>query len=295
MAHEDLIDEIERGAIDHNTPIGVALRKCVILGGRSGSEALTDWATRELEGYLGYEGELPQYRVIYAQLMADGATMTGMVQHQQIPQSSIPEFAREYVTERVELRHGAGELEALLLQDDIRLMPHGASDVARLMNLEGPPGQHIISLYWSVAPGAIRGVLDQIRTATTKLVAELRRTMPADQDVPTREQADRAVVFIITGERAQFHYNVATASGDGASASAAHASRQLTLSSGGCIVPKHLGARDLWLSALGTWSRVGVRGGGCCGSGPARERQRGAPRVDAVHGLEPVLREAGFF
>ena len=39
-----------------------------------------------------------------------------MVQHQQIPQSSIPEFAREYVTERVELRHGAGELEALLLQ-----------------------------------------------------------------------------------------------------------------------------------------------------------------------------------
>jgi hypothetical protein len=174
----------------------------VILGGRSGSEALTDWATRELEGYLGYEGELPHYRVIYAPLMVDGATMTGMVQHQQIPQASIPEFAREYVTERVELRHGAGELEALLLQDDTRLMPHGASDVARLTKLEGPPGQHIISLYWSVAPGAIRGVLDQIRMATTKLVAELRRTMPAEQDVPTREQADRAVVFIITGERA---------------------------------------------------------------------------------------------
>ncbi len=69
-------------------------------------------------------------------------------------------------------------------------------------------------------------MLDQIRTATTKLVAELRRTMPADQDVPTREQADRAVVFIITGERAQFHYNVATASGDGASASAAQASAE---------------------------------------------------------------------
>jgi hypothetical protein len=226
MPHVELIDEIERDAIDHNTPIGVALRKCVILGGRSGSEALTDWATRELEGYLGYEGELPRYRVIYAPLMVDGATMTGMVQHQQIPQSSIPEFAREYVTERVELRHGGGELEALLLQDDIRLMPHGASDVARLMNLEGPPGQHIISLYWSVAPGAIRGVLDQIRTAATKLVAELRRTMPAGQDVPTREQADRAVVFIITGERAQVHYNVATASGDGASASAAQASAE---------------------------------------------------------------------
>ena len=41
MTHEDLIDEIERDAIDHNTPIGVALRKCVILEAGSGSEALT--------------------------------------------------------------------------------------------------------------------------------------------------------------------------------------------------------------------------------------------------------------
>ena len=80
MAHEDLIDEIERDAIDHNTPIGVAL--CNRDPGRPeqirGAHGLGD---ARLEGYLGYDGELPQYRVIYAPLMVDGATMTGMVQH----------------------------------------------------------------------------------------------------------------------------------------------------------------------------------------------------------------------
>jgi hypothetical protein len=218
MPRDSLITQIEHDAIDHTVPVASALRKCVVLGGRSGSETLRDWATRELEGYLGYEGELPRYRVIQAPLMVDGATMTGQVQHQQIPASSIPEFARQVVNETLELRHGAGELEAFLQGDEIKLQPLAASDLVRIMNAEGPPGQHIISLYWSVAPGAIRGVLDQIRTALTKLVAELRAAMPRDQDVPTSAQANQAVTILVTGKRPNVRVNTAQATGDGATA-----------------------------------------------------------------------------
>jgi len=110
----------------------------------------------------------------------------------------------------------------------VRLQPPKASDLVRLMNHEsaqrGSTAQHIISLYWGVAPAAIDGVLDQIRTALTKLVAEIRAEMPTGQDLPTEEQADRAVTFIITGERTQVHYSTAHATGEGATATSNQAS-----------------------------------------------------------------------
>ena len=42
---KDLIAEIEGDALDDHVPVATALRKCVVLGGRSGSEELRDWAT----------------------------------------------------------------------------------------------------------------------------------------------------------------------------------------------------------------------------------------------------------
>lgn len=48
---DPLLDQIERDVLDENVSVATALRKCVALGGRSGSAALRDWATRELEGY----------------------------------------------------------------------------------------------------------------------------------------------------------------------------------------------------------------------------------------------------
>lgn len=70
-----LLDEIEQDAVNDSVPVATALRKCVALGGRSGSEALRDWATRELEGYYG-DVELPRYRVIPAQIQIDGRPTT---------------------------------------------------------------------------------------------------------------------------------------------------------------------------------------------------------------------------
>jgi hypothetical protein len=77
----------------------------------------------------------------------------------------------------------------------------------------GNPYQHILSLYWQVAPAALRDVLDQIRTALTQLVAELRAGMSNEDDVPSAEAADQAVSVIVTGERSHVHVNTAQASG----------------------------------------------------------------------------------
>ncbi|HMJ36577.1 MAG TPA: hypothetical protein VK501_21915 [Baekduia sp.] len=68
---DSLLDQIERDALDENASVATALRKCVALGGRSGSETLRDWAARELDGYEGGD-PLPDYRVVAAVIQLDG-------------------------------------------------------------------------------------------------------------------------------------------------------------------------------------------------------------------------------
>jgi hypothetical protein len=214
----DPIAQIEQDALDDTVPVATALRKCIVLGGKSGSEPLRDWATRELQGYGG-DDELPDYRSIRAPLMVDGVAGNVQVTQQQIPASSIPDFARDRINEQLELRDGVGNLEALAKRDEIKLQPPMASDLVRLMNHEsGNPYQHIVSLYWAVAPAALHGVLDQIRTALTQLVAELRANMASDEAVPSAEAANQAVNVVVTGKRSQVNVTTAQASGHEATA-----------------------------------------------------------------------------
>jgi hypothetical protein len=222
MARQDqnLLAQIERDVLDEGVPLASALRKCVVLGGKSDSEQLRDWATRELQGYHG-EVELPDYRIIGATLQIDGITGNYRVTGQQFAPSELPTFAQEHISEELSLRDGVGGLEALAQQSSIKLIPRGGNDLVRLMNSENEaPFQHINAIYWNVSPSAIHGVLDYIRTALAQLVAELRANMGQKEAIPSTEAADQAVQVVVTGERSSVKVMTAQAYGDHGSAMA---------------------------------------------------------------------------
>lgn len=212
---ERLLEEIKRDALDESVPLATALRKCLILGGESGSVELRDWATQELKGYANRE-DLPEYRKVPAPLLVDGITFNAKVTRQPFASQTLPEFAREEIQEEVPLTEGVGNIEALLGQAQINLMPPGASLLVKYMNEnpDAPYGQTIMSLYWGVSHAAIRGVLDQIRTALVQLVAELSaQTSPGD--LPSAEAVDQAVHVMVTGKRSTVNVNTAQATGAG--------------------------------------------------------------------------------
>lgn len=216
---DSLIAEIERDALDDAVPLATALRKCIVLGGKSGSEALRDWASRELKGY-GPDDQLPDYRVVVAPLMVDGFAGNAQITGQQFAPSGLPDFAREHIRKELTLRAGIGEIEALLKNDKIMPLPAGASDIARYMNESSDnPYQRITSIYWSVSHSAIHGVLDQVRTSLTQLAAELRATMGDEDAVPSAQATTAALSVVVTGKRSRV--NVAAATAPGASARAA--------------------------------------------------------------------------
>ena len=205
-----LIGQIQNDALDESVALATALRKCLVLGGESGSRQLLEWATRELEGY-GPQDNLPGYRVIHAPLFVDGIAGGYKVTHQQFPASSIPDFAREAVSERLELRYAIGALEAMLGNAEIMLQPPHASDLARYMNAQA--GTQIVSLYWGVAHSEVRGVVDQVRTALTRLVVELRANVPDGDAIPSAEDANQAVNVIVSGESNSIQITTAQTAG----------------------------------------------------------------------------------
>jgi AbiTii-like protein len=130
----------------------------------------------------------------------------------------VPE-ENEHIKDEVQLRDGVGAIEALAEQPEIKLAPPMATDLCAYMNATGGnPYQQITHLYWGVSPPALRGVVDQIRTALTQLVAELRANMGGDEDIPSAETANQAVQVVVTGERP--HVNVTTAQTSGSDAPA---------------------------------------------------------------------------
>ncbi|WBC06777.1 hypothetical protein [Micromonospora sp. WMMA1947] len=218
--HNKLIDEIERGALDSSTSLADTLRKCVALGGQARSTELRDWASRELNGY-GPDDELPKWRKTHAALQIDLISANHHITNQTISRWDLPDFARDGLTEEVPFVQGVGAMEAMIRNANgnvVKLGPNMAADLVSYMNSENTnPYQRIERLYWAVSTTAIQAILDNIRTALTALVAELRDGTPDDAVKPSAEAANQAVQFIISGKRNRVVVNSAQASGHASS------------------------------------------------------------------------------
>jgi hypothetical protein len=116
---------------------------------------------------------------------------------------SLPEFAREYISEEMALINGLGELEQISRgpEDMIRLAPPGAQELVVLWNHERQSSDQITRLYWQVSRPAIAGVVIGVRTALAELVGELLAAAPDDDQPPSKQAVDAAVHFVVTGDR----------------------------------------------------------------------------------------------
>lgn len=219
-----LLDQIEDDAVN-GRPIADTLRKAVILGGKAGSTSLRDWATKELKGY-GPDDDLPEYRTVGAPICIDAVAGYNQIKGQQISTFDLPDFAQEAITQSVPLLMGIGEIDGLVMERErtgdrvVQLMPPSAAELVKYMNsTRNEPFQQITALYWSVSPAALRGVVDQVRTALAELVSEMRAGTPVGEDVPSAEVADQAVNVAIHGKNARVVVTAQKAGGDATSTS----------------------------------------------------------------------------
>ena len=224
MRKSNLIGEIENESVRSNPDLPMLLRKCIALGGQSGSAALREWATQELKGYRG-DDELPDYRIVPAVLVIDGATMTHRVRGQQISPAVLPEIARDRVKEEVRLNGPIAELvdavqAARASGDDfVNFGIPGGSILTLLTNDElqskGVTYQNIERIYLRAAVTSLVGTIDAVHTNLVELMAELRAGLGHGEAIPDKNLADRAVSVVIHGDKNRVSIAQATSGSHG--------------------------------------------------------------------------------
>ena len=237
----DLVSEIELEALKSQPDLPGLLRKCIALGGRSGSTSLRDWATKELKGYTD-GNELPDYRVIPASLVMDGVTMTAHVRGQAISPAALPDIARDKIKEEVRLFGPIAELTDAIQsarnkgEDLVDFGIPGGAALTALTNhhlqSKGISHQSIDRMYLRTSVTSIVGVVDTIQTNLVELMAELRAGMSGGTALPDSELANRAVSVVIHGDKNRVTLSQAVAQGEGSVSASAGESKESRLRTG---------------------------------------------------------------
>ncbi len=200
-----LLSEIEAD-LATDAPLAPTLRKCVLLGGQAGSVQLREWSMKELRGYKEDGESTPDYRTIGASIHASAVTGNTIVTGQHVGEIHI-EGWDEPIREEMTFYSGIGEVEALIQQAEndngfVKLaLPLG---IAALIDQQsGNPFQQTTALYRNVSVAALRGIVDQVRTTLTELVAEMRAGLPSDAETPSAALATQALNVAVHGNKAR--------------------------------------------------------------------------------------------
>lgn len=203
-----LLDEIQLDALNDEVSINAVLRKCLALGGQSGSGALQTWASKELKGYAPGD-ELPDYRVVPAFIRIDYVVPAATVKGEQISVLQLPEAARDKIFEEVSVRFSLTEIveaanAAVADGEAVKISLPLASVIIPLMNSEyvtAHPGarRKIEALYWAVSPATFLAIPDVVRSTTVELVAKMRPLTKKASSKNLSKEVDRAVNITLNG------------------------------------------------------------------------------------------------
>lgn len=201
-----LLDEIEAAVLDESLTVAAALRKCLLLGAKAGSEQLRDWARQELNGYEP-ESEVPDYRTVMAPLKHDYMTRYGTMTGQRFSTVLLPREVQGVINESVTLTHGIGAIEGMAEKakangGELKLSPPGAAELAVMLTnkyLATSEPRQVMEVYWGVSEVPLRSVVDRVRNLLTDLVAELRMAQSTEQAEPEPQAVQQVVQNIFTG------------------------------------------------------------------------------------------------
>ncbi|MFF0151543.1 hypothetical protein [Micromonospora sp. NPDC005203] len=189
---DTLLRSLREHLLDESEPLAGLLRKCLLLGAETGSEALREWARRELNGY-GDEDEVPKYRK-FQDVPISMDSMSGRFWRRGdiISRVNLPPEARGYVLEELTFRQPIEELQQLAGQKQVSFTAPGLAVAQAIWNRELGPFQNIDGLSYVVPGSAVMGILGQIRTKLVDVVADLTADTPMSE-LPRRGQVDAAV------------------------------------------------------------------------------------------------------
>lgn len=189
---DTLLRSLRELLLNESEPLAGLLRKCLMLGAETGSEALRDWARKELNGYT-VGGEVPEYRAIPLSPIAyDYGSGPLLNRGQTIDHRYLPDGAGRHLPEKLFFRQPIEELQRLAEQEHLTFGVHGLAYAQSVWNSQLDEFEGVMNLRFNVSGSTIAGILGQVRTKLVDLVADLTADTPLSE-LPGKDQVDAAV------------------------------------------------------------------------------------------------------
>ena len=156
---DPLLQALREQIIDESEPLAGLLRKCLLLGAQTGSDALRQWARFELNGYSD-DVDVPRYRLLGTlPIFVDSVSGYTHVTGQVFDRLQLPPKARQFVAETVPMRQPVEELEALAKEDTIKFTNSGLAAAQSMWNGELGPFQQIVGISFKIPGSVVTGIL----------------------------------------------------------------------------------------------------------------------------------------
>lgn len=219
---DTLLQALRERMLDESESLAGLLRKCLLLGAETGSEALRDWARKELNGYSESD-EVPEYRKVRGMpIQYNSLSGRFHATGQTIDRMQLPKEAWDYVPDELPFTQPVEELEELARQKSLSFASPRLTFAESVWNERLGPFQQVMALHYTMAGSRVAGMLGQIRTRLVDLIAELTASTPLEE-LPGKDTVDAAV-----HERIGDVYNTTIQQTGGALAIGAHAEAEST-------------------------------------------------------------------
>lgn len=188
-----LLRSIRERILDESEPLDGLLRKCLLLGAETGSNALRDWARNELNGYSNNES-IPEYRVLPTPPIVM-SSMSGnyLSKGQHLHRLELPAKASEAIPDQFHITQPIGELEQLSTSKSVSFIAPELNLAKIIWNRTlDSDFQQILDLSYTIAGSTLAGVMSKVRTQLVEIIADLSSDIPLDE-LPKKAQVDSAV------------------------------------------------------------------------------------------------------
>lgn len=182
---DTVLQSLRDRVLDETEPLAGLLRKCLILGADTGSDALRDWARSELNGY-GDNDEVPSYRrlpnptITYDSISGNTWMTNGTIDALQLPAE-----AREDMPDHLACRQPIEELEQLATKKSVSMRTGHLAYSETVWNSKLGPFQQVMNLRYSTTGSVFTGLVGQVRTKLVDVVADLTAGVPLTELPPT--------------------------------------------------------------------------------------------------------------
>lgn len=168
-----LLDEIIADLSSDKPNLTNALLKTNVLLHRLGKKDLIEWVNNEVNGY-SEDSQLPPYRVVNAEVLANFANMAYQYTNHPIPLSHLDKEYRE-ILETANLRQSLSVLEEFALSKSIQSPIPIEANV--ILNKGLASGYHIQRAWCEVSTTAITQILTEVRSRLLDFILELNESL----------------------------------------------------------------------------------------------------------------------